>query len=202
MESSSASILILASVLTCGAANADTLISNLGATTSGSYVSSWYYGQSFTTGSNSLGYLLSGITTYSTGSLLAQGGGTIYVFSSQYTGLASDLATTETDLVCSAYCSSLTDSSWSFSNISLLADHIYYFYVDPDGATYPGLANGYEGGMFFVATSSSESITNRVTTTDYAFVISGTTNVPEPAAVASLAGLAALGFAALKRRNR
>jgi hypothetical protein len=202
MKSLSASVLILTSFLVCGAANADTLISNLGATSFGNIGISSYYGQSFTTGSSSLGYLLSDITTYSSGTSLAQGGGTIYLYSSAYTGIASNLGT-GTDFICSAYCSSTSASTWSFSDITLLADHTYYFYVDPEEAAKPGYANGYSGGMYYMALSSSNSFTNYVAATDYAFTVSGTeVAVPEPATVAGLAGLAALGFAAMKRRKR
>jgi hypothetical protein len=190
-------------LLVANAARADTLASSSAGTNYSTIDVDRYVGQSFTTGSNSLGYLLESIclTGYNGASGASNAGnGTLYLFSSAYTGLASNLAS-GSNLVATVTFNS-TDSVWDFSSVTLAADTTYYFYIDNASSfdMYFSSSNSYSGGVYYNCNSSDSSFSIPSTSLDLNFVVTGTA-VPEPAAVAGFAGLAALGFAAMKRRK-
>jgi len=200
-------------LLAANVARADTLVSN---TTYGYDSEFWWdsIGQSFTTGSSSSGYSVSSIALLF-GVDHLYNGAKMYLYSSAYTDTVGNLGT-GTDFIASAATSDGT--TWSFSNVTLNPNATYYFYVtclqsDCAAANGSGYlywdyyldynSYNYTGGQSYFAsgdngTGATFSVWNSAC--DFLFTVTGTV-VPEPAAVAGFAGLAALGFAAMKRRR-
>jgi hypothetical protein len=193
-------VLMLASLMACGAANADDLLTgNTSIEFGTNVVDGRYIGQSFTTSSNVDGYTLGTIYLLDYLGTSRVGNGTLYLYSSLFTDNVSNLASGSGLLATVTYDS--TNSCWVFSGVTLSANTTYYFYLDSTSEFQVGAStsNPYSGGQFYNCTSGGTSFTS-ISSADVAFGVTGTA-VPEPAAVAGLAGLAALGFVAIKRRK-
>jgi hypothetical protein len=196
-------VLMLASLMACGAANADTIATYADGTqaSNGSMSSDTYTffrGQSFTTYDDGTDDYLTGI--YLLAGTDHHGTGTLYLFTSAYSGTAESLSSATTNLLGTATWNS-SSSVWDFSSSSIVltAGTKYYFYYVPTGDASYWYGSDYSGGEYYLSMSSSSSFS--ATGLDMNFVVTGTA-VPEPAAVAGFAGLAALGFATLKRRRK
>jgi hypothetical protein len=199
-------------LLAANVARADTIASNL--TYGGNNTFYWdSIGQSFTTGSDWSTYYVSSIALYFTIDDLYNGA-KMYLYSSAYTGTVGDLGT-GTNFMASATTSD--GCTWSFDDVELDSSTTYYFYVtclqsDCEAANGTGYGywdywldyntGNYTGGQSFFASGDNGTAATFSTwnsARDFLFSVNG---VPEPSTYAGLAGLAALGFAAMKRRKK
>jgi len=202
MKHTIASLLISAALMACSAANADTIAAytdgtnaSNGSVSSGDFT--YCYGQSFTTYADGTDDYLTGI--YLLAGTDHHGSGTLYLFTSAYTGTAGSIASATTNLLGTATWNS-SSNVWDFSSSSIVltAGTKYYFYYVPTEASSFWYGSSYSGGEYYLSMSSSSTFNSMAL--DMNFVVTGTA-VPEPATVAGFAGLAALGFAAMKRRK-
>jgi hypothetical protein len=192
----------LISLISASAASADVLVSNLAGTTTSNFGSSEFFGQSFTSGSDEHGYTLDTICLLGNNGASHVGNGTLYLYSQAFTGTASNLGTGTGYLATSTY-TATGDAGWDFTGIILDPNATYYFYVQPAASFDVGRtsSNNYSGGTYYYAYASSATFSDPTSgTIDLNFSVNGTV-VPEPSTMAGFAGLAALGFVALKRRK-
>lgn len=113
---------------------ADTIASYSDGTESSEVGTTRYVGQSFTTGNNPFGYSLASISLLGSSGSGYEGNGTLYLYSSAFTGDVSNLASGG-DLVTTVTYNS-SDQAWDFSGVTLSADTTYHFYIAGDSSYY------------------------------------------------------------------
>jgi hypothetical protein len=191
------SALVLALGVACPG-SAQTVITQSTTGTFPSQGSGFYLGQSATTPAGnswdnlSFSFDASG-TPYANGEL--------FLLSSAYAGAPSGLSSSTTGYVAST--TDIESGEWVFApDVTLDASTQYYFY---DATAFSGTevlyaaSDVYSGGEAFQANDSSGPF-YAISSADINFTLSAT-DVPEPG-VASLAGLALVGFGALRARFR
>lgn len=155
-----------------------------------------FVGQSFTTPNDGTADLMTNFT-WLDDSGLPMGAGQVYVFSQEYTGVPSGLASGAGLLGVS---NTFAGGSYAFStSINLNPNTEYWVYTSTAQQVGVTFSNAYGAGDFFDSPGSGSAYTKDTSFEDAAFAVTATA-VPEPSTYAAFAGVAALGLALWRRR--
>ena len=181
--------------LSAGSVSAQTLVQNNNAI---GFSTVLFTGQSFLTPNDATADLMTGFT-WLNNSNVPMGAGALYLVDQEYLGMPSAI-TSGTGLLATS--STYATGSYSFGGGVVLAPNTYYWvYTSTSQQVGITISNAYTDGSYYSSSGSGVNYTMNVGGTDAAFAVTATA-IPEPATYAMLAGLAALGLAAWRRRKK
>jgi len=179
--------------LSAGLVSAQPLVQNNNAI---GFTTVLFTGQSFLTPNDATADLMTGFT-WLNNSNGPMGAGSLYLFDQEYLGTPSAITSGPGLLATS---STYSAGSYDFGGGVVLNPNTYYW-VYTSTAQQVGLtiSNAYADGSYYSASGSGVNFVMNVGGTDAAFAVTASA-IPEPSTYAMLAGLAALGLAAWRRR--
>jgi hypothetical protein len=184
-------LLILA---TCLGSLGHAQFSNTGAT---AYSAPGWLGQSFTTPDDGTDDLMTAFTWLAIGDT-PMGVGTLYVFDQEYLGLPTDLAAGSGLLAVS---NTYLSGAYNFSSPVHLEFNTQYWVYSGSQQQVGRTSTNLAGEAFYYAVNNSTNFAiSGGGTSDATYLITATA-IPEPSTYAMMAGVAALGLAAWRRRE-
>ncbi len=180
--------------LYAGSVSAQTLVQNNNAS---SYSSVLFTGQSFLTPDDGTSDLMTGFTWLDM-SNAPMGAGSLYLLDQEYLGAPSGITSAAGLLATS---SAYSAGSYSFgSGVVLAPDTYYWVYTSTSQQIGNTFGNAYGDGFYYSSSASGTNYTMNVGGIDATFAVTASA-IPEPSTYAALAGLAALGLAAWRRKR-
>ncbi len=178
-----------------GSVSAQTLVQNNNAF---AYSTVLFTGQSFLTPDDGTPDLMTGFTWLDM-SNAPMGSGSLYLLNQEYLGAPSGITSASGLLATS---SAYSSGSYSFGSGVVLAPNTYYWVYNSTSQQIGNtIGNAYANGFYYSSSASGTNYTMNIGGTDATFAVTASA-IPEPSTYAALAGLAALGLAAWRRRCR